>query len=229
MNRENKENNTTAVLFDMDGVIFDSERAQMAIWLDLAEREGLPNMEAVYRRCIGVTMEATGKILREAYGADFPWQDFRRRTTDGYRRRYAGGKLPVKDGARELLRALKDRGVPLALASSTQGALVRQWLSEAGLLEYFDVLVTGDMVSRSKPDPEIFLTACALLHVKPKDAYVIEDSYNGIRAAHAGGMHALMVPDMLPPDAEMREKAERIFPSLWEVGVYLEKALRREF
>lgn len=222
-------NNKAAVLFDMDGVIFDSERAQMAIWLDIAAQEGLSDMEAVYHRCIGVTMEATGKILREAYGADFSWQDFRRRTTEGYRSRYAGGKLPVKPGARELLASLREKGLPLALASSTQGEMVRQWLSEAGLLECFDVLVTGDMVKCSKPDPEIFLKACALLHVKPEDAYVIEDSYNGIRAAHAGGMHALMVPDMLPPDVEMREKAERIFSSLREAGAYLERVLRREF
>ena len=216
-------NNTTAVLFDMDGVIFDSERAQMAIWLEIAAQEGLSDMEAVYHRCIGVTMEATGQILREAYGEDFPWQDFRRRTTEGYRERYAGGRLPVKPGARELLDALHAKDVPLALASSTQGELVRQWLSEAGLLVRFDLLVTGDMVTRSKPDPEIFLKACALLHVKPEDAYVIEDSYNGVRAAFAGGMHALMVPDMLPPDAEMREKAEQIFPSLWEVGAWFKE------
>ena len=216
-------NNKTAVLFDMDGVIFDSERAQMAIWLDIARQEGLPDMEAVYHRCIGVTMEATGEILREAYGADFPWQDFRRRTTEGYRERFAGGKLPVKPGARELLDALREKGVPLALASSTRGEMVRQWLSEAGLLTCFDVRVTGDMVTRSKPDPEIFLTACAAFPVKPEDAYVIEDSYNGVRAAHAGGMHALMVPDMLAPDAEMREKAEKIFPSLWEVGEWFKE------
>jgi len=222
-------NNKTAVLFDMDGVIFDSERAQMAIWLGLAAQEGLSDMEAVYHRCIGVTMEATGKILREAYGESFPWQDFRRRTTEGYLSRYAGGRLPVKPGARELLASLRAKGVPLALASSTQGELVRQWLSEAGLLTCFDLLVTGDMVSRSKPDPEIFLKACALLHVKPEDAWVIEDSYNGVRAAFAGGMHALMVPDMLPPDAEMEQKAEQIFPSLWEVGAYLEMVLSREF
>ena len=222
-------NNTTAVLFDMDGVIFDSERAQMAIWLDIARQEGLPDMEAVYHRCIGVTVEATGKILREAYGADWAWQAVRLGTSEGYRGRCAGGLLPVKPGARELLDAQREKGVPLARASSTQEEMVRQWLSEAGLLGRFDLLVTGDMVTRSKPDPEIFLKACAAFPVKPEDAYVIEDSYNGIRAAHAGGMHALMVPDMLPPDAEMRKKAEQIFPSLWEVGAYLEIVLHREF
>ena len=209
-------NHKTAVLFDMDGVIFDSERALMGCWLELAEKEGLRDMEAVYHRCIGVTVEVTAGILREAYGTDFPWQDFRRRTTAVYRARYAGGKLPVKPGARELLTALHDKGVPLALASSTEGGLVRAWLSEAGLLDCFDRLVTGDMVTHSKPDPEIFLRACEALHVKPRDSYVIEDSFNGVRAACAGGMHALMVPDLLPPDAEMREKAEMIFPSLWE-------------
>ncbi|MBO6040808.1 MAG: HAD family phosphatase [Oscillospiraceae bacterium] len=215
------EKRKTAVLFDMDGVIFDSERAQMAVWFALAAEAGLRDMERVYHRCIGVTVEATGAILKEEYGADFPWEDFRRRTNAAYRARYAGGRLPLKEGARELLEALHARGVPLALASSTGGELVRAWLSEAGLLEIFDVLVTGDMVSRSKPDPEIFLRACELLNVKPSEAYVIEDSYNGVRAAHAGGMHALMVPDLLPPDAEMREKAEKIFPTLREAGEYL--------
>ena len=213
----------TAVLFDMDGVIFDSERAQRAIWLEIAEREGLRDMEEVYARCIGVTLEVTGGILRDAYGEAFPWQDFRRRTTEGYRSRYAGGKLPVKDGARELLQRLQEKGIPLALASSTQGELVRAWLSEAGLLDCFDAVITGDMVTRSKPDPEIFLKACEALCVKPGDAYVIEDSYNGVRAAHAGGMHALMVPDLLAPDAEMEEKAERIFPSLREVGAWFKE------
>lgn len=207
----------------MDGVIFDSERAQMAVWLALAKAAGLRDMERIYHRCIGVTLEATGAILKEEYGADFPWEDFRRRTNAAYRARYAGGRLPLKAGARELLDALHARGVPLALASSTDGALVRAWLTEAGLLDCFDAMITGDMVTRSKPDPEIFLAACAALGVKPEDAYVIEDSYNGVRAARAGGMHVLMVPDLLPPDDEMRKKAEAIFPSLSEVGEYFKK------
>ena len=215
----------TAVLFDMDGVIFDSERAQMAVWFALAEEAGLPDMERVYHRCIGVTVEATGAILKEEYGADFPWEDFRRRTNAAYRARYAGGRLPLKEGARELLEALHARGVPLALASSTGGELVRAWLSEAGLLPLFDAVVTGDMVTHSKPDPEIFLAACAALGVNPSETYVIEDSYNGVRAARAGGMHVLMVPDLLPPDEEMERKAERIFPTLREAGEYLEDVL----
>ena len=216
-------NNIAAVLFDMDGVIFDSERAQRACWLEIAAQEGLSDMEAVYARCIGVTMEVTGGILTAAYGEDFPWRDFRRRTTELYLARYAGGRLPLKPGARELLRSLHEKGVPLALASSTQRALVERWLEDAGLTQYFDALVTGDAVTKSKPDPEIFLTACKMLNVKPENAVVIEDSYNGVRAGFAANMHTLMVPDLLPPNAEMREKAEKIFPSLREVEDYFKE------
>ncbi len=164
-----------------------------------------------------------GGILTAAYGEDFPWRDFRRRTTELYLARYAGGRLPLKPGARELLRSLHEKGVPLALASSTQRALVERWLEDAGLTQYFDALVTGDAVTKSKPDPEIFLTACKMLNVKPENAVVIEDSYNGVRAGFAANMHTLMVPDLLPPNAEMREKAEKIFPSLREVEDYFKE------
>ena len=218
----------SAVLFDMDGVIFDSERALMGCWLALVAEDGLADMERVYHRCIGVTEEVTGGILCEAYGGDFPWRDFRRRSTALYRERYAGGRLPLKPGARELLLSLRAKRVPLALASSTKGELVRCWLSEAGLLDCFDAVVSGDMVTKSKPDPEIFLRACAALRVQPADAFVIEDSYNGVRAACAGGMRVLMVPDLLAPDEEMRAKAERIFPRLYEAGEYLREKMNIE-
>lgn len=212
-----------AVLFDMDGVIFDSERALMGCWLELAEERGLRDMEAVYRRCIGVTLPVTGGILREAYGEDFPWREFRQESTRRYLARYGGGKLPVKPGARELLRSLNGRGIPLALASSTEGAMVRRWLEEAGLLPCFDRIVSGDMVSHSKPHPEIFLTAAAALGVDPADCLVIEDSYNGVRAASAAGMRPVMVPDLLAPDGEMDSLAEAILPDLRAVREYFEK------
>ncbi len=219
------EKTVKAVLFDMDGVIFDSERALMSCWQEIGDRWGLGDMTAVYYDCIGVTYAATGEILRRAYGPDFSWERFREESTALYLERYGRGALPMKPGARELLSWLSGRGIPLALASSTPGPLVRRFLKNAGLLDFFTVLVTGDMISRSKPDPEIFLRACALLDVEPGEALVIEDSFAGVRAAFAGGMRPLMVPDMLPPDEEMRGKAERILPSLLEVKNALENGL----
>ena len=95
-------------------------------------------------------------------------------------------------------------------------------LRDAGILLFFDKVICGDMVERSKPAPDIFLKACEELGVKPECAYAIEDSYNGIRAAHAGKLHPIMVPDLLPETAEMQEKAEVVLPSLFEVISYLE-------
>ena len=213
-----------AVLFDMDGVIFDSERAVLAVWREIAAELGLPGIDEVFTACVGVNKQRTLEIFLTAY-PDLDFEDFDRRVRTLFLSRYDRGRLPVKPGAAEILRALRGRGVPLALASSTRTETVKQELDEAGLLRYFDTVVGGDRVTRSKPDPEIFLTAAARFGVRPEDCFVIEDSFNGIRAAHAGGFRAIMVPDMLPPDAEMEEKAEIIVKDLFEAERYLEERL----
>ena len=210
-----------AVLFDMDGVIFDSERMLRDCWIAIADQEGLENMQQVYGLCIGINQRASDEILRQAYGRDFPVEHFKQQAVGLFHERIGSEGLPVKPGAREILGALKERAVPLALASSTDQGPVRRELSEAGLLEFFDVLVTGDMVKNSKPHPEIFLTAAELLGVKPGDCFVIEDSYNGVRAAAAAGMRPIMVPDLLAPDGEMRSLARAILPDLQAALRYL--------
>ena len=209
-----------AVLFDMDGVIFDSEQAVLAVWRELAAELGLEKMEEVFLRCVGTNKARTKEIFRAAY----PALDFARFDGEARRRfhsRWNGGNLPQKPGVRELLRALREQSVPLALASSTETAVVRQELQEAGLLGFFDAVIGGDRVTRSKPDPEIFLRAAASLGAEPARCFVIEDSFNGIRAAAAAGMRPLMVPDLLAPDDEMRRLAEAILPDLYAVGAYL--------
>lgn len=214
-----------AVLFDMDGVIFDSERAQRACWQAVGDRLGLGDLTEVYRDCVGVTEAAAGEILARAYGPDFDWHDFRRQSTALYLERYGESGLPLKPGVGEILTGLHARGVPLALATSTKGELARRFLARAGVLDKFDEVVTGDQIRRSKPDPEIFLTACARLGAAPEASWVVEDSFNGVRAAHAGGFHTLMVPDLLTPDGEMEALADVILPSLFEAKAYLERVL----
>lgn len=203
-----------AVLFDMDGVIFDSERAVFGVWQEVAAELGLERIERVFVRCVGVTKTRTREIFSEAYPT-LCFEDFDGRVRARFGERYGGGRLPLKPGAREVLAALREMGFPLALASSTKTETVRRELEEAGLLAYFDAVIGGDMVTNSKPDPEIFLTAASRLGVSAGDCWVIEDSYNGIRAASAGGMRAIMVPDLLPLDAEMKEKAAAIVPDLF--------------
>ncbi len=169
------------VIFDMDGVIFDSERAYIEAYKRLAPKYGLGDVEQACIDSIGVTFDKAREIFCS----------------------YKGGDLT-------------------ALASSTRHATVSGMLDKAGLTERFSAIVCGDMVAHSKPHPEIFFTAAERLGAPAADCWVIEDSYNGIRAAHNAGMHPLMVPDVLQPDDEMLKLADAVLPSLIEVKDYLD-------
>lgn len=210
-----------AVVFDMDGVIFDSERAVMQCWKEVASRHNIPDIEKAILACTGTTMVRTREIMLNLYGADFPYDEYASESSVIFHSRYDGGRLPMKPGVKELLSFLKEHGKKIALASSTRQQVVTDELRDAGIIGYFDRIICGDMVSRSKPAPDIFLKACEELNVSPSDSYAIEDSYNGIRAAHAGGLHPIMVPDLLPADEEMQSLAEIVLPNLTSVMEYL--------
>lgn len=210
-----------AVIFDMDGVIFDSERLVLEGWLALGKKYGIPDIEKVYPKCIGVNAIASKQVFLDFYGEDFPYDTYKQETSADYHAKYDGGRLPMKSGIRELLQFLKEKGYHIGLASSTRFEVVNQQLEDAGLLPYFDTLTCGDMVKRSKPEPDIFLKAAETLGVQPEECIVIEDSYNGIRAASRAGMFPFMVPDMIAPDEEMKQLASAIFNNLNEVRDFL--------
>ena len=214
---------TEAVVFDMDGVIFDSEALVIKTWKMVAEKYGFDDVETVCRQCLGTNAAATRQIFLDAYGEDFPYDDYKKEMSELYHMEAAGGNLPVKPGVREILKYLKNAEIKTGLATSTREAVVRKELEEAGITEFFDVIVCGDMVKKSKPAPDIYLEACRRLQIKPEAAYAVEDSYNGIRAAHAAGMKPVMVPDLAEPTEEMEKLAECILPSLHEVREYIVK------
>ena len=210
----------SCIIFDMDGVIFDSEQACLNCWRELAGKWGLDDIETVFRRCIGTNNKQTCDIVEEAYAAtkgEGIAERLMKESSVLFHTRYDNGKLPVKPGARELLEYLKGQGVRLGLASSTRRQSVEKELDAAGFLKYFDSLTCGDEVRVSKPDPEIYLLACGAMHVKPADAWAIEDSYNGVRSAHAAGLNVIMVPDIIPADDEMKSIADMICADLFEV------------
>lgn len=213
--------NYEAVVFDMDGVIFDSERAVMNCWLELAQKYDIKDIEKPYFACVGTTMTRTREIMLETYGEDFPYDEYARESSLMYHEKYDGGKLPMKPGVMELLSYLKEKGKKIALASSTRRETVTNQLRWAGIIDYFDVIICGDMVARSKPAPDIFIKACQELGVSPENTYAIEDSYNGIRAAHAGQLRPIMVPDLLEANDEMRGMAECVCDNLNDVIDYL--------
>ncbi len=212
-----------AVVFDMDGVIFDSEKLVVECWVETANKYGIPDIEMLCKRCLGLNRVATRDVYLQHYGEDFPYDTYKQEMSELYHKRAREGALVMKPGVVEILTFLREEGVKTALASSTREEVVRWELSYAGIIDFFDEIVCGDMVSRSKPDPEIFLKACELLGVEPNEAFAIEDSYNGIRAAHAGGLRSIMVPDLAEPTAEMEELSEIIVPSLLEAMEYIQE------
>lgn len=211
-----------AVVFDMDGLIFDSERLVLVCWEKLAEKYHLDGMHDVMLRCIGTTKVKTREILLDYYGQDFPYEACCVETSAMFHEISDRDGLPVKKGVRELLDYLREQEIPTALASSTRLAVVTQELQQAGLYEYFGVVVGGDQLKRSKPEPDIYLMACEKLGVLPERACAIEDSYNGIRSAYSAGMKPVMVPDLLPPTEEMRQKCVLVSEDLLQVKTWLE-------
>ena len=213
-----------AVIFDMDGVIFDSERTSFLAWKELSVKYGFEeNFDANYYSIIGTNRDLNRRLFREYYGQDFPFDAYEDEKQEMCRQRYSHGRMPKKTGVIELLEYLKGLGVYTAVASSTYSDIVTALMDEAGLGSYFSLIVGGDMITRCKPDPEIFLKSIEGTGLAPEDCAVIEDSYNGVRSAHAAGMFPIMVPDMLPPTGEMKEKAGIILPDLLAVKDFLEK------
>ncbi len=214
-----------AVVFDMDGIIFDSERLVIDCWKVVAEKYAIPDIEEACNECLGVNGVETKEKFLNRYGQDFPYDAYKNEMSKIYHDNYDGGRLPMKIGVVELLEYIKNCNLKVALASSTRSEVVTQQLKDAGILKYFQVIVGGDMVTRSKPQPDIFLKACEELGVAPQESFAIEDSYNGIRAAAAGHLRPLMVPDLMPPTTEMQELSENIFDTLLDVKGYLKAIL----
>ena len=212
-----------AVVFDMDGVLFDTEVLCMKSWVTAAREWGLPGMEEVFPQCIGLNANDSRRIVLGAYGEDFDYSRFRQETADWFKAYVEEKGLPIKPGAGEILEWLNSSGYAVGLASSTREEAVRSHLERSGFGKYFSVVVTGNMVEHPKPLPDIYLLACRRLGVDPAGTYAVEDSPNGIRSAHRAGMCPLMVPDMIPPDEEMRRLSARIFSSLQEVQTYLQE------
>ena len=219
-----------AVIFDLDGVILDSEPLVLECWDAAMERLGLPVPEGFRETClsvIGSNPERTRAVFLERFGKDFPYDLVTETRIGIFIEKYGAGRIPLKNGVRELLAFLANAGISAAVASSTPTEIVREELEAEGLLNAFREVVGGDQVSRSKPSPDIFLRAAELLGVAPERALVLEDSYNGVRAAHAGHIPVIMVPDLLPPTDEMREKTVAVAASLEEVRELLTHSFRQ--
>lgn len=197
---------TKLVICDMDGLLLDTERLIVDHWDRFAAARGL-DREKIRALCvasIGINLQAVKRVAAETMGPDFPYDEYRAEVWKNIAEELAGRPMPVKKGAFELLEYLKRTGMPAVVASSSSKAAVVRELSDAGLLPYFKEVFGGEDAPRSKPAPDLFLNAAKAMGVPPENCLVLEDSHNGIRAAHAAGMMSVMVPDLLPVTEEMK-------------------------
>jgi HAD superfamily hydrolase (TIGR01509 family) len=216
------------VIFDMDGVIFDSERALYDCWVEVARERGydLDLVRETYVKCIGTNNNQTTQIYEDAFlpilGPE-GCRDFWDESNSLHKERYKDGLFPIKSGVKEILEYLHGASIKIGIASSSRKETVERQIGVAGLSHYFDGIVGGDAVKISKPNPEIYLLACNEFGFEPGETFAIEDSFNGIRAAKAAGMRPIMVPDMIAPDDEMKSLSEYICEDLYGVEEYLKK------
>jgi len=213
-----------AVVFDMDGVIFDSENLCLKCWREIAIENDLGDITEEFMKCTGTNKELTRQIMTDFLGDGQLYDRFEAEAGRRFHIYADRDGLPVKKGVKNLLDSLRDRQIPTALASSSRFATVESELKTAGFYEYFDVITGGDMVDKSKPEPDIYLKTCERLGLEPDKCVAVEDSYNGIRSAYAAGMKTVMVPDLLPPTDEMRQKSIIIAEDLDKLIPLFERA-----
>jgi beta-phosphoglucomutase-like phosphatase (HAD superfamily) len=201
-----------AVIFDMDGLLIDTERHVKVATLETAAAVGRPMPEEFYAGIIGTPWVETMVLLREFFGGE---ENLRRFMT-AFEPRVGDllADVELMTGVVELLDMLDKARMPLAVATSTGRLKADQHLRHVGIHHRFRTIVTRDDVSRGKPHPEPYLTAAARLGVDPAHCLALEDSHNGIRAAHAAGMMAVMVPDMLPATEEITALCQHVADDL---------------
>ena len=211
----------SGAVFDMDGLLLDTERVADRAWLQAGKEFGLSDPMRAINGCRGLN-DASTRHWFEVNEPGFDYEHFRQRAR-ALSHAVTDVKVPVKAGAAEILRALKAKGLRLAVASSTREVTVRDQLSRAGLLEFFDEVITGDKVTHGKPHPEIFLTACDALGFPPEKCLAFEDSHNGLRSAYRARMFPVQVPDpeVQPAGIESNALSWKTFPSLLEARDWL--------
>jgi HAD superfamily hydrolase (TIGR01509 family) len=203
-----------AVIFDMDGLLVDSERTTRQVWQASTADCGFDLSDGMYLTLIGLGAEEAERVLAADFGDGFLVPAFRERRVARMRDLIASGGAPFKPGALEILAWVASLGIPVALATSSRRNEVRERLGNvAGA---FATITTREDVARGKPSPDIYLAAAASLGVEPSDCLALEDSFAGVRAAAAAGMPVVMVPDLAQPTPEIVDLVARVFQSLLE-------------
>lgn len=209
-------------VFDMDGVLIDTEKLYVRFWRQSAADFGYNMTEEHVFGIRSLARKFANVRLKNIFGDNFPCVQVREHRTelmDAYIEEHG---IETKKGLFTMLNYLRDRGIKIAVATATPIERAKKTLEEIWALTYFDAVVGGDMIQNGKPDPDIYLAAAAELRLPPESCAAFEDSPNGIRSAHSAGCHVIMIPDLTPPDEDILPMLSAVYDSLDEAVNFFE-------
>ena len=210
-----------AIIFDMDGLMIDSERVTFECYQEILKGMNLTMDEEFYKTLLGKPLKGIYQRFYDVYGNDFPIEDVIKDVHDLMAKRFETEGVPVKKGLVELLHYLKDNNYKTIVATSSNRDRVDKILAQAKITEFFDDSICGDEVTKGKPNPEVFLKSCQKLGVNVDEAIVLEDSEAGIQASYDANIKVICIPDMKYPEKQYEEKTFKILKDLTEVTAYL--------
>lgn len=212
--------NPLLVIFDLDGTLVDTETISFNTWKDVGKSYGLEVPDELIYSFIGRNSEAIKNRWIKEMGDIVPFDELYKIKKEIANEEY-NRSAKLKDGVIEFLKVLDELGIKKAVATSSSKDRAERLLGLTGILDRFDLMITGDMVLRSKPNPEIFLKTMEEMDVNPLETIVIEDSKNGIKAAKRSGAITVLIPDILKPDEEMIEKSDFIFENMMQLKDFI--------
>ena len=216
----------SAVIFDMDGLLVDSEPLYMRSWQQAASELGFTLTDEFYHSLLGLPELDCEPAIISAFGPSFPLSEFRARWKQLWSRFVEAGELHPKPGAPQLLQALRVARIPLALATSSTRDYANLSLQRTGLNGFFRHTVVAEDVSQGKPAPDIFLLAASRLGVPPDQCLLLEDSSTGAEAGLAAGMSVIVVPDLSEPPDECAARVFMVAGDLYEATPHVLRAVR---
>ena len=210
-----------AVIFDMDGLLFETESLYLDAWPEVGAALGFPITREVAMQTISRQLKDCEAMFQAHYGPEFSIEAARPIMRAWFLAEIEKNGLPLRPWAREMVELVHGKGIPFALGTANRSVVARYYLEVTGLAEYFHTIVTLDMVEHGKPAPDVFLQAAARMGFPPEQCLVLEDSPIGLQAAYAAGCLPVLVPDLLLPDEATIAKAWRVFDNLKQVAEVL--------
>ena len=218
-------NKIKGVLFDMDGVIFDTEKAYLDTWTKVFASYGYNLEKETYISIMGTGRDNAINTFKNTFGHDIPIEEMYKEKDKILKEIIETGQVPMKTGVLEILTYLRKNNIKISLATSARKWRAEKQLEIAGIKNLFDSIVCGDEITKLKPNPEIFLKACEKIDLNPQECIVIEDSPAGVQAAYNAGMYGIHVEDLKEADDTIKEYCRANFKNLIEIQEFIKNCI----